>query len=88
MQQQQRRHTMRAKNLSAFDEVVTKNWWLIFFDVLTALLLFIVQGLIQLLRSEGVELWDLPNPPVERHKVSKSRKPIKVDDTTDWTDYV
>jgi len=48
----------------------------------------VVQGLIQLLRSEGVELWDLPKPPVEKHKASKRHKSIRVDDLDDWADYV
>ena len=49
---------------------------------------FVVQGLIQLMRSEGVELWDLPIPPAEKHKVSKRHKSIRVDDLDDWSDYV
>jgi len=48
----------------------------------------IVQALIQLLRSEGVELWDVPSPPVEQHKLPRGRKSVKIDDTTDWIDYV
>jgi len=49
---------------------------------------FVAQSLIQLLHSEGVELWDVPNPPVDRRKLPKGRKPIKVDETADWSDYV
>jgi len=48
----------------------------------------VMQGLIQLLRAEGVELWDVPNPLVERRKPSSSRKLSKIDETADWTDYV
>jgi len=40
------------------------------------------------LRSEGTELWDVPNPPVEQRKLPKGRTSIKIDDTADWTDYV
>jgi len=50
--------------------------------------LVIAQSLIQLLHSEGVELWDVPNPPVDRRKLPKGRKPVKVDETADWSDYV
>jgi len=52
------------------------------------LLVVVAQSLVQLLHSEGVELWDMPTPPVDRRKLPKGRKPIKVDDTTDWNDYV
>lgn len=51
------------------------------------IVIFSFQALIHLLRSEDVEMYNKPIPPVDKRKHPKGYIPKKPEEDPDWIDY-